>query len=277
MAANPIDHVVDSYLFGFTKYGEFVMHWPADGVDPLMAGPFPLVITQHMLGVMIVSLLVYGVMTLLAEMATASVDAEHAPRGKFANFFEPIVMYIRNEMLMPSMGSHGLKYLPYFLTFFFFILFSNLIGLVPGMGTVTSNWNVTFALAVIVFLMIFVFGSIENGGLGKLVLNMVPSGLPWPIWPLLFVIEVIIGPLVKGAALCIRLFANMVGGHLVITVLLGMGALTEIATLSVGITVVSTLAAVAMGLLEIFIAFLQAYIFTLLAIIFVGMAVHPEH
>jgi F-type H+-transporting ATPase subunit a len=196
-----------------------------------------------------------------------------SPRGHFVNFFESIILFVRNEIILPNMGHKGVKYIPYFLTFFFFILFSNLLGMLPWAGTCTGNLSVTASLAGIVFFMIFVFGSIEQGGPHVFLKNMVPGGTPWWLWPFMFLIEAVVGPLAKCFALAMRLFANMIAGHIVIAVLLGMGIVLQ----STAVGFVASLGAVAMSLLEIFVCFLQAYIFTLLAVIFVGGAIQPEH
>ena len=193
-------------------------------------------------------------------------------RGRYINFLEPFVIYVRDQMVYPIMGDTlGRKYLPLFLTQFFFILFCNLLGLIPGMSTATSNLAVCGTLAFTTLFTIIGMGMVEQGPL-LFWKNLVPSGMPWPIIPILFPLEVI-GIVIKCFALTIRLFANMVAGHIVILSFLGLIFIFH--------TYFVALPAVAFSLflyvLELFVAFLQAFIFTLLSIIFINMAVHPEH
>lgn len=251
---DPLHHVLDQVLFH---------------VD---LGSLRVGVTKHMIGVVVVALLVFVVMFTIAAQAKRSIVEERAPRGRFANFFEALILYVRDEMVMPNMGQHGVKYIPVFLTFFFFILFGNLVGMIPQVGAATGNINVTGTLAMLVFLMIFVFGSIEQRGLHKFLFNLVPRGVPFWLWPLMFVIE-LIGPVAKCFALAMRLFANMIAGHIVIASFLALGVLMH----SAAVEVVGMIFAIAMSMLEVFVCFLQAYIFTLLAIVFIGAAVHPEH
>jgi len=191
-----------------------------------------------------------------------------APHG-LANFFEVIIVFLRDEVVYPSLGEQdGRKYLPFFLTAFFFILFSNLMGMIPYGSTATGNISVTGALAAISLLVMIGSGVLRHGPLGYLG-SFIPPGIPLFVAPILFPIE-IIGVLVKHFALCIRLFANMLAGHAVITVFLGLISSLFIAPISI-------LGAVAISLLELFIAFLQAYIFTILSSLFIGSALHPEH
>jgi F-type H+-transporting ATPase subunit a len=257
VASNPVDHVLDHTLWQGT-------------VD---VGPYevPLMFTKHMLGVTISAGLVLITMTLVARQVKRAVAGNRATHGHVANFFEVIILFIRNEMVLPNMGAEGLKYIPWFLTFFFFILFNNLLGMVPEIGTPTGNFMVTSALAGTVFLLIFGLGMWEQGAF-SFFKNLVPHGVPWWLWPLMFVIEMI-SPVARCFALSMRLFANMLAGHIVLAALLMIPIVLDAAIVGVPFVLV----AVGMGFLEIFVSFLQAYIFTLLSIIFIGAAVHPEH
>jgi F-type H+-transporting ATPase subunit a len=204
--------------------------------------------------------------------ALASQQIKKGTRGRYLNFLEPFVLYVRDQMVYPIMGDNmGRKYLPLFLTQFFFILFCNLLGLIPSMSTATGNLAVCGTLAFTTLFTIIVMGMVEQGPFTYWK-NLVPSGMPWPIIPILFPLEVI-GIVIKCFALTIRLFANMTAGHVVILSFLGLIFIFH--------TYFVALPAVAFTLfiyvLELFIAFLQAFIFTLLSIIFVNMAVHPEH
>ena len=191
--------------------------------------------------------------------------------------FAGFAMWLRNDVLYPVMGkedSH--RWLPYFMSVFFFILFMNLMGLVPWSATPTASIFVTGALAfTTLFLMLF-FGIKAQGPVGYFK-NLVPH-VPLFIWPLMFVVE-LMGMLIKPAALMIRLFATMMGGHLV--VLTFTGRILFLGTMGAGIAYgVAPIAvgfAVFIMIIEAFVALLQAYIFTQLSVIFVQGAIHPDH
>jgi F-type H+-transporting ATPase subunit a len=187
-------------------------------------------------------------------------------------------MWVRDEMVYPEMGKEmGRKFLPYFLCVFFFILFMNLMGLAPYSATATASIFVTGALAITTFIAMLVCGMAVQGPLAFWK-NLVPH-VPLALWPLMFVVE-LIGLLVKPFALMIRLFANMSGGHMV--VLSFMGLIFFMANLwgtagGWGATPVGVGFAVFIMIIEVFVAMLQAFIFTQLSVIFVNASVHPEH
>ena len=192
------------------------------------------------------------------------------PTG-LANLFEVIVVFIRDEVVLPNMGEHGRKYMPFFLTVFFFILFCNLIGLVPYSATATGNISVTAALAMISFAVMIGAGIANNGVFGYFK-SLIPSGVPAPLLILLIPLE-IISLLVRPFALCVRLFANMTGGHVAILVFLSLIIILQ----SEWVAIAAVPFAVAIYLLEILVGFVQAFVFTLLTTVFVGMAAHPDH
>ena len=191
------------------------------------------------------------------------------PHG-LTNLLEVFVLFIRNDISIAFLGEKdGRRMAPLFCTFFFFILIMNLLGLVPIFSTATSNINVTGSLAAIT-LAFMVFGSIyRNGFLGFLKV-FVPSGVPWPILLILVPVE-IISMFSKAIALTIRLFANMLAGHILIFALLGLAVMFGVKALPV------IAIAVCIFFFELFVAFFQAYIFTLLSAVFIGQMVHPEH
>ncbi len=195
------------------------------------------------------------------------------PRG-FGNLVEILVVFIRDEIVLPNMGKGGLKYLPYLLTNFFFILVMNLIGLIPYGASSTGNINVTAGLAIIAFVMIQ-FSAIRAQGLGHYLAHLT-GGTHWAMWPIMVPIE-FLGLFIKPFALCIRLFANMTAGHIVILALIGLIFIFQHS--AVGL--VSVPLAVAVNMLELFVALVQAYIFTMLTSIFMGMGIqtegHDEH
>lgn len=200
-------------------------------------------------------------------------QAGQAPRGRAYHLLESIVLFVRDDMVYAVMGKHhGHGFVPLFLTQFFFILFMNLFGLVwigSIGGTATANVAVTATLAITTFVTIHLSGIREHGFFHHWK-NFIPHGVPAALVPLMFVIE-IIGMLVKPFALTIRLFANMTAGHLVMLSFFGLVYLFG----ALGLPALGM--AIAISALELFVCFVQAYIFTYLSIIFVGASVHPEH
>ena len=195
----------------------------------------------------------------------------HIPKNRLTGLFEPIVLFVRDEIVYMAFGKSGKPFIPFFLTIFFFILFVNLLGMIPFMATATSNISVTAALAVISFIVIQGAG-VANNGLAAYLKNLVPSGIPIALIPILIPVE-LMGMLAKPFALCIRLFANMTAGHIVILAFLGLIILLQ----NVLVGLMSVPLAVAISAMELFIAFLQAYIFTFLSALFVSMSYNPSH
>ncbi len=195
-----------------------------------------------------------------------------APKG-LANALEFFVLFVRDEIAIAHMGERfGRMFTPYLLTLFFFILTCNLLGLAPGAYTATSNVNMTGALALCTFVLIVGSGLIVQGPVGY-VKHMIPPGTPLALTPLLILIETI-STLVKPVALMIRLGANMTAGHIVILAMISFIFIFE--SFLVGIFF-SVPLVVAIYLLEIIVAFIQAYVFTLLTALFVGMVTHSSH
>ncbi|MFZ0389645.1 MAG: F0F1 ATP synthase subunit A [Calditrichia bacterium] len=193
------------------------------------------------------------------------------PRG-FAALLETVVLFIRDEIAVPNMGAkQGRRFTPFLSTMFFFILTANLMGLIPLFGLATSNISVTAALAVITFVMTQIMGMVENGAWGYWK-SMAPSGIPKPLLVIIVPIE-FFGLFTKPFALAMRLFANMIAGHTVIFALLGL-------IIAIGVIWVSPFSiafAIFISFLELLVAFIQAYIFTMLSALFIAMAMHPEH
>jgi len=198
--------------------------------------------------------------------------------GRMAKVFSGWIAWIRDEVVYPNLGEKdGRKLLPLFLSIFFFITFMNLFGLIPFGLTATASIYVTAGLAVMTLVVMLVGGMMVQGPV-KFWLSLVPSGLPAALWPLLFVLEVA-GLVIKPFALTMRLMANMTGGHLVILSFLGLmfffGQSSQVVGWAVSPLVVGM--SVFMMIIEGFVALLQAYVFTLLSAIFVGMCLHPDH
>ncbi|MFA6457643.1 MAG: F0F1 ATP synthase subunit A [Bacteroidota bacterium] len=190
------------------------------------------------------------------------------PKG-FGNLIEVFVLFVRDEIVIPNMGTGGLKYLPYLLTNFFFILVMNLLGLIPYGASATGNVSVTAGLAIIAFIMIQ-FSAIRSQGFGHYLAHLT-GGVHWALWPIMIPIEVL-GLFTKPFALCIRLFANMTGGHIVILALIGLIFVFK----SLAVAPVSVAFALGIYMLELFVAFLQAYIFTMLTSLFMGLGMQTE-
>ncbi len=192
------------------------------------------------------------------------------PHG-FTHLLEVLVVFIRDEVVCANMGKEeGRKWTPYFLTVFFFILAMNLLGLIPGGCAATGHIGVTAALALCTFFFMTFFVIAKNG-IGKFFHAFLPSGVPGFILPGIFVIE-FMGIFVKSFALAVRLFANMMGGHIALFVFISL-----VHTFGFYVGVVSGPLSIALYALETGVAFLQAYVFTLLSVIFIQQILHPEH
>jgi F-type H+-transporting ATPase subunit a len=187
------------------------------------------------------------------------------------NFTEVLVLFVRDEIVKPTIGHGFEKFLPYLLTVFFFILTCNFIGLIPYGATATGNIAVTATLATLSFFVIQIGGIMKNGLFGYFK-GLLPHGLPMWLIPIMFVVE-LLGLFTKPFALAIRLFANMTAGHIVILALLGLIFILR----TYVVIPVSISFALFIYLLEILVALIQAYIFTMLSSLFIGMAYHQEH
>ncbi|MBE0446504.1 MAG: F0F1 ATP synthase subunit A [Actinobacteria bacterium] len=190
----------------------------------------------------------------------------------FRNMIEAIFTFIKLNVVEEALGHEGKKWLPFIGGLFFFILINNLIGLIPGSFAPTSNINVTAALAILVFIIFLIAGMIKQGPF-KYWAHLAPGGLPKWMYVVLYPIE-IITLFMKPLSLAIRLFANMLAGHIVIFSLLALIILFKMSLLMAPLPF---LASVIMYAFEIFVALIQAYIFTILSAIYIGSAMHPEH
>lgn len=229
------------------------------------------------------------------------------PRGRFWNFWEMLALYIRDNVVRPTIGeghhhdeeqhghtdahNHGHqaaataaghpadKYLPFVWSCFFYVLFCNLLGAVPWLGSATAEINVTAALALITMGAVIYYGS-QEFGFRRFMMNLaprmdVPRAMKIPLVVMIWLIE-LAGFGIKHAVLAVRLFANIMAGHTVIAVILTFIAATAGTGLYYVVLPSSILGQVAIGMLELFVAFLQAYIFAFLATLFIGMAVHAH-
>jgi len=270
-------HIVDSDYLEF-----FGRTYPLPKWEPIQAGPLRIDMspTKHTVFLWIATVLTILTVWIAARRFSREDQAGEAPKG-FLNFFETFYLYLRDEVALANIGHGGERFVPYVVTLFFFILYANLLGLVPYGATATSNIMVTAALAIISLVIVEAAGFAALGPRGYLsTIFYVPKGLPKLMVPVMLIIMTpveIIGKLAKPFALAVRLFANMTAGHFVILALLGLiltyGSVSVIGGLSI-------FGALALGLfvmfLEIFVAFLQAYIFTILTAVFIGLIRHAH-
>jgi F-type H+-transporting ATPase subunit a len=219
------------------------------------------------------------VLVLLAVLTWARYhyDRDRIPRGRVAPVVELILVFIRDEIAEKNIGHDGRKYTPLLASFFSFILVAALIGLLPRASTATGNLSVTLALATVSFLATQ-WAGIRKFGFVHHFAGMIPSGLPWWLIPVMIPVE-LLGMFARPFALTVRLFANMIAGHMVITTLLLLIPLMAKVSTALGLIMIPVSLALALFImfLEILVAFLQAFIFTLLSSIFIGMAAHPAH
>lgn len=244
--------------------------------EPVQVGPFTLDFspTKHVIFLLLAAFLCT---VLLVGTARAHVRHSHAigrPRG-FAAGLEAVILYLRNEVILPNVGHGGNRYVPFLLTLFFFILLANLLGLVPYGSTATGNISVTATLALITFVVVETAGMRALGPkyLGTIIYwpHDMPLAMKLPMTLIMTPVE-IIGKFTKPFALAIRLFANMTAGHIIVLALIGL-----IFTFRGIVSGAPFLMAVAIMVLELFVAFLQAFIFTLLASVFIGQIREGAH
>ncbi len=245
----------------------YMMHHVVDSSTwawlPHFHTELPKGLTVHAAMMMAVALALIVVLGLLGRRKQV------VPTG-LLNAVEALVKFIRDEMVIPFLGeTDGRKMTPMFCTLFFFILIMNLAGLVPCLYTATSNLGVTAALAMIT-LGFMIFGAIYKNGVVAFFKAFAPPGVPGPMLLMIVPIE-IISMFIRAMALAIRLFANMLAGHLVIYSLLGMMVIFGFYAAP------ALLGTLGIYMLEVFVSFLQAYIFTLLSAIFIGERFHPAH
>ena len=195
-------------------------------------------------------------------------NAGKAPKG-IQSFIEPIILFVRDEIAIPNLGHRYERFMPYLLTVFFFIWFMDMLGLVPffpGSANVTGNIAVTMVLAVITLLIILFNGNKYYWG------HIFNPPVPWWLKPLMIPVE-IIGVFTKPFALMIRLFANITAGHILVLSLLCLPFIFQNSAVAGG----SVIFTIFISLIELLVAFIQAFIFTILSALFIGMAIEEHH
>jgi F-type H+-transporting ATPase subunit a len=281
-------HIMDSYFIAVPTMGmpfereiciakrmsehECVSPWPDFHVGPITGNLYP---TKHVIMLLLASTIIGLALIISARSARRDAATVGHTKG-FAGAMEAIVLYMRNEVILPNVGHHGEGFVPYLLAIFFFILGANLLGLLPFFATATANIAVTATLAILTFFTIEIAG-IRANGFGYL--NTIfywntelPLYLRIPLAIVVSPIEVI-SKFTKPFALAIRLFANMTAGHIVILALIGL-------IFSYGSWAIAgfpVLMAVAINMLELMVAFLQAFIFTMLSSVFIGQIREAHH
>lgn len=240
--------------------------------------PLELKTTKFMIIEVAVAVLIGAIFIGLARRLKGGQSA----KGRLWNLFEVFLLFIRDEVARPCIGRHDAdRFVPFLWTIFLFVLGCNLMGMIPWMGSPTGALSVTGALAFITFLVVVGTGMLRMGVVGFLKAQVPHMDLPGPIAvvliPLIFAIE-IMGLLIKHCVLAVRLLANMMAGHVVLAVILGFISVSYSLGPSLwgGVTLASVFGATALSMLELFVAFLQAYIFVFLSALFIGAAVHPH-
>lgn len=279
-ADNPVDHVVNHPFItsadGWWLWSSHVGMLVLSGLIMLIVGPM--------------------VAKSIATGPESDGNERYLTKGKFAQTIEVICLYLREKAVRPLLGDRTDRFMPFLWTVFFFILVNNLLGLIPIMdilflinkdwkaehrvpigGTATGNIAVTAALAFVSFLVINAAGIKQLGLSGYL--KHLTGGAPVAIWPILVPVEVM-GIFIKPVALAIRLFANMTAGHVLLATLFMFVGMSLSAGLAIGapVTLISCIGAFAITFLELFVAFLQAFVFMFLTAVFVSqLAHHGDH
>jgi F-type H+-transporting ATPase subunit a len=245
---------------------------------PIQLFGIDLSITNSVVMLFLTSLLTFLLLALAARAVKTSGE------GRFANLVEALLEFVRENITEAFMGHHGAKWFPFIATIFFFVLIGNLLGLVPIPGyfhAATNNLNVTAVLAIVVFLVVQVVAVKTHGP--KYFINILfPKSAPgWLRFSLMPIIE-LIGVLARPFSLAIRLFANMTAGHQIIVVLLtgeliGVTYLLNQGILMKVLSPLPLLGVIVMDAFEIFVAFIQAFIFALLTALYLGEALEESH
>ncbi|NTU90396.1 MAG: F0F1 ATP synthase subunit A [Chlorobiaceae bacterium] len=257
-------HILDNKIYPIEPFGE--IHLPEIAVKPF---GIDISVTKHVVMIWLASavLLVVG---LSVGASYKSLSSKKAPNG-FANVIEALVDFIRTDVAKSNIGHGYEKFVPFLVTVFFFILICNLLGLIPYGATATGNINVTLTLAVFTFIITQAAAFKSQGVKGYL--EHLTAGTHWSLWIIMVPIE-LIGQFTKPFALTIRLFANMTAGHIIIYSLIFIAFILKSYVVAMAVSVPF---AIFIYLLELFVAFLQAFVFTMLSALFIGLATAHEH
>ena len=279
-------HVQDSTYFEFPQAlgGKLEIPQPFQLSSPIIPAipdkhfeAFDLTITKFM----VLELIAAALLIIICVPIARRLFSGQPPKGRLANLLEAILLFIRDDVARPAIGKHDAdRFLPFLWTMFFFVLACNLLGLVPWAGSATAALACTGVLALCSFAVVLGSGMSTLGKVGFWKAQVPHMDLPFVLaiflLPMIFLIE-ILGLFIKHGVLAVRLMANMLAGHLVLAVLLAFIAASASMPLAwYGVASASVLGATALMLLELFVALLQAYIFTFLTALFIGMAVHSH-
>ncbi len=261
-AVDLFHHVMDGYHISWLENFEFLgFHLP----------PW---LSKYML----LQLVAAGLILLIYIPMGKSARTGQPPKGFMWNTFEVLLTFVREKVAKPTLGEEEADhFVPFLWTLFLFILFCNLLGMIPGLGSPTGALAVTAVLALYAFVVIH-GSAIKKMGFFGYCKAQVPHGMNPIVAAIVTAIEVL-AHFIKGTVLAIRLFANMFAGHLVLASILGFIAMAKYASVFLfwPVTAGSVLLVIGCSLLELFVAFLQAYVFTFLTSLFLGMALHPHH
>jgi F-type H+-transporting ATPase subunit a len=263
-------HGEETYA-GYKLSGNKIVPVTADGSPDPSIKVYDISLTRNVVQMILALTVLVILLIRMARKYETGVGRTQAPTG-FQNLMEPVINFIVEEVAVPNLGTKYQQYLPYLLTVFFFILINTMFGLIPGSANVTGNIAFTLVLGVISFIVITISGNKHYWG------HIVNPPVPGPIKPIMILVE-FIGVFTKPFALIIRLFANMVAGHIIIICLVSLififGELSR--GIGWGFSPVSIAFAVFIYLIEILVAFIQAFIFTNLTAVFIGQAIENPH
>jgi F-type H+-transporting ATPase subunit a len=270
-------HITDAHHVEYPCFAKIACEYELPRWAPIHLGGFTLDLspTKLMVMLLISASLCLALMLIAARGAKKQRDADGHVKG-FAGAMQAVVLYVRNEVVIPNVGPHGEGFAPFVLTLFFFILFANMLGLVPFGATSTGNISVTATLAIITFIVIEVASMVA---LGKGYINTVvywPHDMSVPMkagMTLIMTPVELISHFTKPFALAIRLFANMTAGHVVLLAFISLIFTFH----SWALAPVPVLMGVAVSLLEVMVALVQAFIFALLASVFIGLGRQAAH
>jgi len=270
------EHVKDAPYFELPECLGGKWYLPSFGTVELFGRRIDLQLTKFM----VLELVAAALMIVIFVPLARKIAGGQPPRGRLGNLFEAMLLFVRDEMVRPAIGRRDAdRFLPFIWNAFFFVLFCNLLGLLPWAGSPTGAISVTGALALVAFATVVGTG-MRKYGVVKFWTGLAPHmDLPLVLAiflkPMILAIE-ILGLFIRHGILAVRLLANMFAGHLVLAVILGFIVLFAPSALWYGIMPASVLGATALNLLELLVALLQAYIFAFLTALFIGMAIHQH-
>jgi len=285
-AGHLFDHVKDAYYVEVPKFIKSDGKWNVPNVlgytkeTPMVGTPQQPIVVGRLTKFMVLELVAAILIAVVFIWLARKVKDGDSPRGRLWNFLEVFIVFIRDEIAKPAIGSHDARrFMGFLLTIFFFILTLNLFGMIPGLGSATGELPVTAVLAISTFAVVVGAGVKRLGLVGFLAAQAPHMELPFALKiilvPGIWVIEMF-GLLIKHFVLAMRLFANMFAGHLVLAVFIAFVGATSQSALYYFVGPSVVVGSIAFSLLELFVAFLQAYVFTFLAALFIGSAIHPH-